>query len=141
TRLDRSARRGLVRFIGRQHELEQLQRALARVKEGHGQIVAVMGEPGVGKSRLCYEFKLVSQSECLVLETFAVAHGKTYPYLPLVDLLKQYFQITPPDDERRRREKVMGRVLALDRSLEDALPYLFVLLGIAEQSEALQEME
>jgi class 3 adenylate cyclase/predicted ATPase len=141
TRLQLSARRGLMRFIGRREELEAMRRALDQAKDGHGQIVAVMGEPGVGKSRLCYEFKLVSQSNCLVLETFSVAHGKGYPYLPLIDLLKSYFQIVPQDDERRRREKVMGRVLALDRSLEDALPYLFSILGVAEPSAMLEEMD
>src|SRR5712692_444631 len=141
TRLQVSAKRGLVRFVGRQQELAQLQKALAQARGGHGQIVAVMGEPGVGKSRLCYEFKLVSQVGCVVLETFSVAHGKAYPYLPLIDLLKNYFQITPQDDERRRREQVMGKVLALDRSLEDILPYLLALLGIAESASSLQEMD
>src|SRR5713101_1589474 len=141
TRLQLSARRGLVRFVGRQHELAQMQTALEQARGGHGQCVAVMGEPGVGKSRLCYEFKLISQAGCVVLETFSVAHGKAYPYLPLIDLLKNYFHITPQDDERRRREKVMGKVLALDRSLEDILPYLLALLGIAESASSLQEMD
>jgi predicted ATPase len=141
TRLQLSARRGLSRFVGRRGELEQLLRALEQVKEGRGQIVAVMGEPGLGKSRLCYEFKLLSQESCLVLETFSVAHGKAYPYLPLIDLLKSYFQITPADDERHRREKVMGRVLALERGLEAALPLLFSLLGIAEGTATVQEVD
>lgn len=141
TRLQLSARRGLGRFVGRKDELEQLRRALDHAKDGRGQIVAVMGEPGLGKSRLCYEFKLVSQGSCLVLETFSVAHGRAYPYLPLIDLLKNYFQITPADDERRRREKVMGRVLALDRSLEETLPSLFSLLGIAESAAAVQDVD
>src|SRR5215813_1529285 len=141
TRLQVSARRGLVRFVGRQTEMEQIRRAFELAKGGQGQIVAVVGEPGVGKSRLCYEFKLISQFDCLVLETFSVAHGKAYPYLPLIDLLRNYFQVTLQDDERRRREKVMGKVLALDRSLEDILPYLFALLGIAESASSLQEMD
>ena len=107
-------------------------RALELAKAGHGQIVGVMGEPGVGKSRLFYEFKLLRSSGCLVLETFSVSHGKAYPYLPLIELLKNYFQLTLQDDERQRREKITGKVLTLDRSLEDTLPYLFFLLGIAE---------
>ena len=86
-------RRGLARFVGRQSEMAQVQRALEQAKAGHGQIVGVMGEPGVGKSRLFYEFKLLSQRGCLVLETFSVSHGKAYPYLPLIDLLKNYFQL------------------------------------------------
>jgi len=108
--------------VGRRSELERLQRTWEQAKAGHGQIVGVMGEPGVGKSRLFHEFKLVSQQDCLVLETFSVSHGKAYTYLPLIELLKNYFQITVQDDERRRREKVGGRVLMLDRSLEDTLP-------------------
>ena len=129
TRLQVATRRGLVRFVGRQSELEQMRRALDLTKEGHGQIVGVMGEAGVGKSRLLYEFKLLSQRGCLVLETLSISHGKAYPYLPLIDLLKNYFQLGIQDDDRQRREKITGRVLTLDRSLEDILPYLFFLLG------------
>ena len=141
TRLQVSARRGLARFVGRQSELEQMQKALEQAKAGHGQIVAVMGEPGVGKSRLFHEFKLSAQAGGLMLETFSVSHGKTYPYLPLIDLLKTYFQLTTHDDDRRRREKITGRVLTLDRSLEDTLAYLFFLLGIAEPTSPLQQMD
>src|SRR4030095_12812985 len=120
TRLQVSAtRRGLTRFVGRHSEMEQLQHALAQTQTGHGQIVGGMGEPGVGKSRLFYEFKVLSQTGCLVLETLSVSHGKAYPYLPLIDLLKNYFQLTLQDDERKRREKITGKVLTLDRSLED----------------------
>lgn len=141
TKLQLSVRRGLARFIGRHHEMDLLQQAMAHSKAGHGQIAAVMGEPGVGKSRLFYEFKLLSQRGCLVLETFSVSHGKAYPYLPLIDLLKNYFQLINQDDERRRREKITGRVLTLDRSLEDTVPYLFFLLGIAEATSSLQQMD
>src|SRR5262245_65876169 len=130
TQLQVAARRGLSRFVGRQSELEQLQRALELGKRGHGQIVGVIGEPRVGKSRLFYEFKLLSQKGCMVLETFSVSYGKAYAYLPLIELLKNYFRITLQDDERARREKVGGKVLMLDRSLEDTLPYLFFLLGL-----------
>src|SRR5437867_6806958 len=141
TRLQVAARRGLVRFVGRQSELEQMKKALELAKGGHGQIVAVMGEPGVGKSRLFYEFKLLSQRGCLVLETFSVSHSKAYAYLPLIDLLKNYFQLTLQDDERKRREKITGKVLTLDRSLEDTLPYLCFLLGIAEPTSPLAQMD
>ena len=122
TRIQVSARRGLSRFVGRHVELEQMQQALEQVKEGHGQIVGVMGEPGLGKSRLFYEFKLTSGSGCLVLEAFAFAHGTAAPYLPILDLLKTYFQIDPQDDDRTRKEKVNGKVITLDRTLEDIVP-------------------
>src|SRR5437867_1830585 len=141
TRLQVAARRGLSRFVGRQRELEQLQQALLHAKAGHGQIVGVMGEPGLGKSRLFYEFKLTSHSGCLILEAYSVSYGKASPYLPLIEVLKAYFEITLQDDERKRREKVGGKVLMLDRSLEDTLPYLFALLGIDDSPTSLQHMD
>lgn len=141
TRLQVSASRGLARFVGRARELEQLREARARAQAGHGQIVGVVGEPGVGKSRLCHEFKLLAPRDCLVLETFSVSHGKAYPYLPLIELLRNYCQITAQDDERRRREKLTGKLLTLDRALEDSLPYLFHLLGAAEPGSALAQMD
>ena len=141
TRLQVAAQRGLTRFIGRYPEMEQLHRALEQAKAGQGQIVGVMGEPGVGKSRLFYEFRLTSQSGCLVLEAFSVSYGKASPYLPVIELLKSYFDLTLEDDERKRREKVGGKVLMLDRSLEDTLPYLFTLLGIEDPTASLQQMD
>ncbi|AGW95673.1 hypothetical protein N234_37045 [Ralstonia pickettii DTP0602] len=141
TRLQLSASRGLARFVGRANELEQLREARARAQAGRGQIVGLVGEPGVGKSRLCHEFKLLAPRDCLVLETFSVSHGKAYPYLPLIELLRNYCQVTAQDDERRRREKLTGKVLTLDRALEDTLPYLLHLLGAAESSSALAQMD
>ncbi len=141
TRLQVAARRGLTWFIGRQSELEQLHQALDQTKAGHGQIVGTMGEPGLGKSRLFHEFKLLSLSGCLVLEADAVSYGKATAYLPVIELLKSYFQIQPQDDERTRRERVIGKVLGLDRTLEDTLPYLFALLGFEEQPSPLQQMD
>ena len=63
------------------------------------------------------------------MEAYSVSHGKASPYLPVIELLKSYFDIQPQDDERKRREKITGKVLTLDRSLEDTLPYLFALAG------------
>src|SRR5713101_3038397 len=141
TRLQVAMRRGVTRFVGRQRELEQLHQALIHAKAGHGQIVGVMGEPGLGKSRLFYEFKLLSQSDCLILEAYSVSYGKASPYLPLIELLKSYFQLQPQDDARARRQKVIGKVLELDRTLEDTLPYLYALLGVEEQPSPLQQMD
>ena len=141
TRLQRSASRGLSKFVGRRAEMEQLDRALELARGGHGQIVAAMAEAGVGKSRLFHEFKMRRQSECLVLEAFSFSHGKASAYLPVVDLLKSYFRIADRDDARTRREKVTGKVLALDRALEDTLPHLFALLGIPSGDARLDEMD
>jgi class 3 adenylate cyclase len=141
TRLQASARRGLSKFVGRDHEMAQLDRALELARTGHGQIAAAVGEAGVGKSRLFHEFKIIAHSGCVILETFSVSHGKASAYLPLIDLLKNYFEVTPDDEERRRREKIGGKVLMLDRTLEDTLPYLFALLGVSEGVDALGEMD
>ncbi|WP_454736016.1 adenylate/guanylate cyclase domain-containing protein [Cupriavidus necator] len=141
TRLQVAAHRGLARFVGRQYELECLHEALESARAGHGRIIGVAGEAGVGKSRLFHEFKARSHQGCMVLETFSVSHGKAFPYLPLIDLLRNYFQITAQDDERQNREKITGRLLTLDRTLEDQLPYLLYLLGISEPGSALPTMD
>jgi class 3 adenylate cyclase/tetratricopeptide (TPR) repeat protein len=141
TRLQRAVGRGLTKFVGRRTELEQMRHALDEAREGHGQIVAAIGEAGVGKSRLLYEFKAVSQRRALVLEAYSVSHGKASAYLPVIELLKQYFGITLDDDARKRREKVIGKVLGLDRALEDTLPYLYALLGIVEGDDPLAQMD
>ncbi len=141
TRLQVAARRGLSKFVGRQAELEQMKHVLELAREGHGQVVAAMGEPGVGKSRLFFEFKAAVQGGCLVLEAYSVSHGKASAYLPVIDLLKSYFKIAPGDDERTRREKVAGKVVILDRALEDTLPYLYSLLGISESDNPLAPLD
>jgi predicted ATPase len=107
----------------------------------HGQIVVAMAEAGVGKSRLFFEFKAKNQSGWMVLEPVSVSHGKASAYLPVLDLLHSYVDIESDDDARKRREKVTGRVLALDRTLEDTLPYLFALLGIVEGEDPLAPMD
>jgi class 3 adenylate cyclase/tetratricopeptide (TPR) repeat protein len=140
TRLQRSASRGFSRFVGRDAEIAQMKRALEQAKAGHGQIVAAMADPGVGKSRLFFEFKAVAQSGCMVLEALSISHGKASAYLPVIDLLHGYFKIASADDCRTRREKITGRALALDRSLEDVLPFLFWLLGLTEGADPIAEM-
>ncbi len=130
TRLQRAATRGLTKFVGRQREMEALKHAAAQAQAGHGQIVAVMAEPGVGKSRLFYEFKATSQSGWMVLEAFSVSYGKASAYLPILEMLAEYFELGRDDEDRKRRERILGKVLGLDRSLEDTLPYLYSLQGI-----------
>lgn len=141
TRLQLAAHRGLARFVGRQAELERLHAALAQTEAGHGRIVAAVGEAGVGKSRLFHEFKERSRRGCLVLETFSVSHGKAFANLPLMELLRNYFQIAAQDDERRCREKVLGKMLTLERHFEASVPYVLFLLGIGEPEPALAEMD
>jgi class 3 adenylate cyclase len=134
TRLQRSAGRGYTKFVGREREMDAMRRALELAKQGQGQVIAIIGDAGVGKSRLVSEFKARAQSECLVLEAFSVSYGKASAWLPVIDLLKGYFRIADDDDPRTRREKVGGKVLMLERSLEDALAPLLALLGIADSA-------
>ncbi len=141
TRLQRSAGRGLTKFVGRQREIDAMKHAAEQARAGHGQIVAAMAEAGAGKSRLLFEFKAISQSDWMVLETFSVSHGKASTYLPLIELLTNYFGIRSEDDERRRREKVAGRLAVLDTSLEDTRPYIFALLGIVERVDPRRQWE
>src|SRR5262249_57086822 len=105
-RRERSASRGYTKFVGREREMETLRHGAALAQAGHGQIVAGVAEPGVGKSRLFFEFKATSQSGWLVLEAFSVSHRKATAYLPLIDLLHGYFKIEGEDNERTPRHKL-----------------------------------
>jgi class 3 adenylate cyclase/tetratricopeptide (TPR) repeat protein len=131
SRLGVTAAEGLTPFVGRQAELDVLRQALERAGAGHGQLVALMGEPGMGKTRLLYEFTRLPQSErWLLLETSAVSYGVTIPCLPIVDLLRAYFQIEDRDDPRKIREKVAGKLVTADETLMDALPPFLALLDV-----------
>jgi len=135
SRLHAAASRGLTRFVGRDAEIELLRQALGRA--GQGQVVAVAGEPGVGKSRLVWEFTHSHRSHgWLVLETASVSYGKATTYFPVIEPLRSYFGIEPRDDERKMREKATGKLLSVDRALEPALPVFLSLLDVqAEDAE------
>jgi class 3 adenylate cyclase/tetratricopeptide (TPR) repeat protein len=139
-RLQASAARGLTRFVGRQQELSALQQALERAGSGHGQVVAVVGEAGVGKSRLLYEFVHSHHAPgWLVLESASVSYGKITPYVPVIDLLKRYAHVEAHDDLRTIRAKVTGQVVTLDASLQDTGPALLWLLdALPDDSPFLQ---
>src|SRR5271154_5135463 len=141
SRLERAAGRGFTKFVGREGEIDAMKAAAEQAKSGHGQIVAAVAEAGVGKSRLIFEFKAASAAGWMVLEAFSILHGKVSSYLPVIDLLHSYFKIASQDDQRTRREKIAGRIAILDRTLEDAIPYLYNLLGIAEASDPLAQMD
>ena len=135
SRIHAAAARGLTRFVGRDDELDRLQQKLARAQAGHGQLVAVVGEPGVGKSRLYWEFIHSRHSAgWLVLESFSVSYGKATPYLPVIELLKGYFKIDDRDDPRAIREKLTGKLLTLDESLRPLLSPFFGLLDTTDDS-------
>jgi class 3 adenylate cyclase/tetratricopeptide (TPR) repeat protein len=142
TRLQAAALRGLTRFVGRDAEIEHLRRVLTQAEAGHGQVVAVVGEAGVGKSRLVYEFTNSHRvHEWLILQASSLSYGKATSYLPVIDLLKSYFKIGDRDDHREMREKITGKLLALDRALEPLLPPLLALLDVPVKDAAWQNLD
>ncbi len=142
TRLHAAAARGLTRFVGRDAELEHLRRTLTLAHDGRGQLVAVVGEPGVGKSRLAYEFTHSHRTQgWLILEASSASYGKAISYLPVVDLLKTYFRIHDRESHRGIREKVTGKVLTLDRALEPIVSPLLSLLGASAEDTSWQALD
>ena len=141
THFQLSARRGLTRFVGREAELEQLKRVFAIARRGRGQIVAVVADAGTGKSRLVHEFKATIPHECKLLEAYSVSHGKASPWLPVIELLRAYFDLQDADDTAMRREKVRASLAALESSLGDTPPYFWNLLSIQEAPDPLAQMD
>ena len=132
SRLQAAVSRGLTRFVGRDAEIERLRNAMGRACNGQGQAVGIIGEPGMGKSRLAWEFTHSHRTQSwLVLEGAAVSYGKSTTYFPMIELLRGYFGIEPRDPGRTLREKVTGKLLSLDRSLEGTLPVFLALLDAA----------
>jgi class 3 adenylate cyclase/tetratricopeptide (TPR) repeat protein len=142
TRLQAFAARGLTRFVGRQAEFEALRQTLERAGTSHGQVVAVIGEPGVGKTRLVYEFIRSHHTDnWLVLESSSVSYGKATAYLPVRDLLKAYFQLDDRDDGRKMREKLTGKLLTLDAALGPTLPAFLALLDVSVEDRRWQDLD
>ena len=141
-RLQASAVRGLTRFVGRQQELACLQQALERAGAGHGQVAAIVGEPGVGKSRLVYEFVHSHHMQgWLALESASVSYGKATPYFPVIDLLKRYGHLEDHDDTRTIRAKMTGQVLTLDEALQDTIPALLALLDALPEDHPFLQLD
>jgi len=133
---------GMTQFVGRHAEIEILRSRMAAVAHGRGQLVDVVGEPGVGKSRLLWEVTHPLHVDgWLVLEVGAVPYGKMTPYLPVIDLLKIYCGIAERDDQRTTREKVIGKLHALDPKLEVAKPAFLTLLEVAVDDAEWQGLE
>jgi predicted ATPase len=147
-RLTGQERRGLglwgamTTFVGRHNEVEVLRGRAAAAGNGRGQLVAIVGEPGVGKSRLLWEFtRSPYVAGWLVLEAGAVPYGKTTPYLPVIDLLKAYFTIGDRDDQPGIRQKVTAKLLSLDPAFEVALPAFLTLLDLPVDDRAWQALD
>jgi predicted ATPase/class 3 adenylate cyclase len=141
-RLQAAAARGLTRFVGRESEIAALRQALAQAGAGHGQVVAVVGEAGVGKSRLVYECVHAHHTQgWRVLESASVSYGKATPYFPVVDLLKRYVHIEDADDPRTVRAKVTGQVLTLDETLQETIPPLLWLLDVLSDDSPFRTLD
>jgi class 3 adenylate cyclase/tetratricopeptide (TPR) repeat protein len=134
SRFQVAASRGLTPFVGRNEELRQLAQSAEQARAGRGQVVAVLGEPGVGKSRLVWEFVHSPQArEFLVLESGSVSYGQATSYLPVIGLLKGYFQIEANDDAGKIRDKVTGKLAGSEHL--PTLPLLWLLDVPLEDSE------
>ena len=126
TRLHAAVARGLTPFVGRKTEVETFQKLIEKSGTGRGQIFSMAGEPGMGKSRLVYEFTHSHVPlDWLVLEAPSVSYGKATPYFPVIELLRRYFEISEGDTQ----SKILNRILELDEMLKDAIPPILALLG------------
>ena len=142
TRLHAAAGRGLTRFVGRGVEQEQLRLALQLAGRGRGQIVAIVGQAGVGKSRLVHEFiHSPHTANWLVLESSARSYGQATPYQPVIELLRDYFKINVNDSAQTIREIVSSKILTLDPSLQDAILPVLDLLNALDDDHAFRSLD
>ena len=142
SRIQVSAARGLTKFVGRARELLQMFTALDRVQSGHGELVALVGEAGLGKSRLVREFVHSHRTQgFLILQSSSVSSGKASAWNPVIDLLKAYFGIGERDDARAIRERIAGKMLMLDRQLEASISPLLYLLDAPLDDQSWERLE
>ncbi|HJW69578.1 MAG TPA: adenylate/guanylate cyclase domain-containing protein, partial [Candidatus Binatia bacterium] len=142
TPFDVSRARGFSRFVGRDAEIATLEAALARAAAGDGQVVGVVAEAGVGKSRLSDEFVQRCRARGIpVDEAHGAAHGKMVPYLLVLEFLRGYFGIGAQDTAQAMREKIAGKLLLLDPALADTLPLLLDFLGVPDPERPLPRLD
>jgi len=141
SRLDLARERGFSSFVGREAELARLDHALARAKEGEATAVGVVAEPGIGKSRLYLEFAQRCRAEGLeIFEAQAQAHGKSIPFMPILQMLRSFYGITDQDAEQLAREKIAGRSLLIDPVFAADLPLIFDFLGVPDPERPVPKM-
>ncbi|MCA1841917.1 MAG: AAA family ATPase [Actinobacteria bacterium] len=129
----RSGTGGSSVMVGRAEEMAVLEAALARAQEGQAQVVGVVGEAGVGKSRLCDEFcRAVTDRGMTVRRVAGVSHARDVPFLPVLEMLRGYFAVLDTDTRAEARAKVAGRLLDLDPAFDEALPLMFDFMEIPD---------
>jgi class 3 adenylate cyclase/tetratricopeptide (TPR) repeat protein len=141
SRLDLSRERGFSRFVGRGDEMAAFEEAFERADGGEGGVVSLVADPGVGKSRLCLEFAERCREKGIeVFEAQAQSHGKSIPFMPVLQLMRSYFGIGDTEQDRIARERIAGRSLLLDPELADSLPLLFDFLGVPDPDRPAPQM-
>src|SRR5215470_4680621 len=130
TRVQAAATRGLTPLVGRRTEIEVFSKLVEEAASGKGQILAMVGEPGLGKSRLVHEFtRHQLRPGWLVLEGASVSYGKATPYFPLIEMLRHYFQIADGEGIEGIQDRVVMHILELNPLLKDVIPPILSLLG------------
>jgi serine/threonine protein kinase/tetratricopeptide (TPR) repeat protein/class 3 adenylate cyclase len=131
TRLQAAEIIGLTRYIGRTEELAALQSALDRTHSAEGQFVTVLGDAGVGKSRLLLEFlRTLEGSSINIIQTRCHVQGSKTPYLPFIDLLKDLLGLSKEEASEHLRASAISSIRAIDKSLETYIPIYLHLLSI-----------
>src|SRR4029079_13381026 len=134
--------RGLTRFVGRDVELAQIRSAQQLAGYGRGQVMAIVGEAGVGKSRLVSEFiRPLHGAVWLILQSNSPSYGQATPYLPITELLRHYFKISIQETTQSIRDKVTARILALDSSLLDSVPPVLDLLDALDGEHPFRSLD
>jgi class 3 adenylate cyclase/tetratricopeptide (TPR) repeat protein len=142
SRLDISRARGFTKFVGRGDELATLEAALEQARSGNGAVVGVVGEAGVGKSRLCHEFvERCRRKGIPIYEAQGQAHGKEIPFLPVLQMMRSYFGIAESDSDQQAREKIAGRLLLLDEAFAESLPLVFDFLAVPDPHRPAPRMD
>ena len=142
TRIEVAAASGLTKFVGRANQMQALQSILEKMKAGSGQVVGIVGEAGGGKSRLIFELRNVfAEEECQYLEGRCLHYGSSMAYLPVLDILRSYFEIKEGEQEFSIRKKMREKILALDEKLKMLLPPFQDLLSLKVEDESYQKLE
>ena len=140
TRLELESARGLTPLVGRERELQVLEEAFASARSGHGRVAFVVGEPGIGKSRLLLELRQRIGHGARWHEGRCLSFGRTMPFHPLVDLVRQQFGLDERADDATTVARINEGLRAIHEDLASAAPYLRALLSLDPGDEDVRAM-